>query len=228
MVYGGASIYLISHSDASGSPDFTPILAPFLKCSEAADAYSYSSAVSNVIKGQACAPQAGPLYFFLITALFVLVVQCFGIYAYAKEGLGGLYLTGIKASLTFAMLLIGIYVMAVTTNSTAVQCVPCDGHLSASEQATLNGPGIPGVAGRCMNGIAGTNTGANKFITAIGSYYVGSAIGLLNMVLWQWLLAYIFGHREQQIASGASHSDGAASSNTVFISSAQQETATSV
>jgi len=111
--------------------------------------------------------------------------------------LGAIYLTGIQMAVTFALLFVGIYVMAQATNSTAVQCIPCDGNLSVSEQVSVNAASLAGVSGFCMNGVAGTNKGCTTLLMAAGTYYVGSAFGLLNLVLWQWLLAYIFQHREE-------------------------------
>jgi len=140
MVYGGTTTFIVWRSDAQQTVDFRTILAPFIKCTEAEDNYyynSYSTGIYNLINGQACAAQAPALYFFIFTACMVIVVQAFAIYAYSKEGMGALYITGLHVAITAALLLVGIYIMATTTNVAVSQCIDCDGHISAADQQIM-------------------------------------------------------------------------------------------
>jgi hypothetical protein len=140
MVYGGATTFIVWRGDTQQTVDFSQILAPFIKCSQAEDNYyysSYSTEIYSLINGQACAAQAPALYFFVFTACMVIVVQAFAIYAYSKEGMGALYLTGLHVAITAALLLVGIYVMAATTNVAVSQCIDCDGHISVADQQIM-------------------------------------------------------------------------------------------
>jgi len=225
MIYGAVKAFSISPSDANGTNggnNFGTILGPFLKCSDASDTYNYNSDISNIINYQACAPQAGVFYFTAISALFVIITHFMAVYPYAKETLGSLYLMGVQVSFTFVMVLIAIYVMANETNSTTVQCVPCDGRLTASQQAQLDAGNLPGLEGLCMNGVAGSNPGAEDFLRAVGSYYAGCAISLTGLVIWIWLLAYLFAHREDEVLTAAAP-PGSAPSKDVLTGSAPMQ-----
>jgi len=194
MIYGAAKVYTISRSDAATSSgvDFSTILSNFLDCRAAADSYFYDSDVNEQIRYQACLPQAGPVFFFIITALFVLLAAVSALYASFKETNGSLWIASTFVSLSILLLFVGIFVMADEGNTTLVQLIPCDGRLSDSEQTLLNTVGIFPIQGKCADGLAGTNSAAHQFEWAMGGYYVGSAIGLISSTIFMWGLAYTF------------------------------------
>jgi len=194
MIWGAAKMYTVSRSDASSSSgvDFSTILSNFLDCSAAADNYYYDSDINEQIRFQACLPQAGPVFFFIITAIFVLLSSFVALYAAFKETNGSLWIASTFVSLTIVLLFVGIFVMADEGNATLVQLIPCDGRLSDSEQTLLNTVGIFPIKGKCADGLAGTNDGAHQFEYAMGGYYIGSAIGLIASTIFMWGLAYTF------------------------------------
>jgi len=194
MIYGAAKTYTISRTQASSSSgvDFSSILGSFLDCRSAADPYFYSSDINALIRYQHCLPQAGPVYFFIVTALLTLVTACVAAYASFKETNGSMYLAGTLVALSYLCLWVGIYIMADESNTTLVQCLPCDGRATTSEQTLINTGALFPLQGRCMDGLAGTNEAAKQFVWAVGGYYVGSALGLLAGTIYIWAMAYTF------------------------------------
>jgi len=192
MIYGAAKTYTIQQSDADEGVNFAPLLAYFLSCRDAANGYFYSSDINDTIRYQHCLPQAGPVFFFIITALFMLFTSFVALYASFKETNGSLYIGATFVTLSYFLLLVGIYVLADESNTTLVQLIPCDGRLTDSEQTQLNTVGIFPIQGKCADGLAGTNDGAKQFVLGVGAYYIGSALGLLAGTIFIWGLAYTF------------------------------------
>jgi hypothetical protein len=202
MFYGLTEIFTVSYADAlgssSGTPDFSYILQNFTKCTQAANAYSalqYDSNINDLIQFQACTLQSGPVFFMAVAAVFLVITSIVSSYTFFKESSSSFYLCFLHQPFTVMLIIIGIYVILAATDETVAHCPDCSG-FSSQDQVNINSNQITALPfTKCRNGVAGNNPGVRQFLLGIACYYAGSALGLVSLVIFQWLVVYAFSHR---------------------------------